>query len=311
MRRTALLLALPLLAAGCGGDAEPHARTGAPAGLDGVYRTTTAAADLSPAADSTDTWGRWTLALAGRRFALTRANELGCGWAYGGLSVKGARMVLSVVDAGGSAGTATASPADIYVFRWSRYRDILKLVPIAGGTGRELAAKPWRQAAHAGSRARLSGRCSPPAAALRPTGVEDVRPTGATVGFGGDFVRTGPDTWRARGTSRELGPGRMTIEGRISFADFSRSRVTFTVRVAAGVLRGCAITTILRRPHRRYVWDGRSQITATSPRLRQYLALAGGIGGVTMTYARNRMHGGFGSFPGTSKRGERRADVVC
>jgi hypothetical protein len=311
MRRTAFLLALALLAAGCGAGSDREARMRGKTGLDGVYRTSTAAADLGSAADSADTWGRWTLALAGHRFAVTRENELGCAWAYGGLTVRGGRMEMRTVDAGGSPSAATTAPTDIYVFHWSRYRDVLKLDPIAGETGRELAAKPWRQVAYSGSRAQLSRRCPPPAAALAPTGVEDVRPSGDTMRFSGDFVRTGPSTWQGHGTSSELGPGRMTIEGRISFTEMSRSRMTFTLHFAAGALRGCAITTILRRPHRRYVWDGPGQITATSPRLRRYLALSGGIGGVTMTYARSRMHGGFGSYPGTRKRRALRAEVVC
>ena len=103
----------------------------------------------------------------------------------------------------------------------------------------------------------------------------------------------------------------MTIHGRVRFGMETRSRATFTLRVHAGVLRGCDITTILRRPRGRYVWDGPGQITATSPRLRRYLALSGGVGGVTMVGARDRLHGGFGSYPGTVDRGPSRADVVC
>ena len=87
--------------------------------------------------------------------------------------------------------------------------------------------------------------------------------------------------------------------------------MTFRLRFHAGVLRGCAIVTILRRPHRRYVWDGPGQITTTSPALRGYLALSGGIGGVTYTDARDRMHGGFGSYPGPRPRRRLRPDVIC
>jgi hypothetical protein len=295
MRRTALAVAVAavaLLASACASDHAPARH--AVGGLDGVYRTRTG----------------WTLGLAGHRFAAAHDGPLGCEWAYGGLSVTGHRMELRIVDSAGPAGPGDAAPNDIYEFRWNRYRDVLRLHSVAGATGRELTAAPWRQVTNSGAPRGLDGRCRPPAAALVPTGVEDVTPTGATIGFGGDFVRTGPTTWRARGTSKEIGPGTMRIEGRILFRhELTRSRVTFTVRVKHGVLRGCAIASIIPRPHGRWVWDGAAQVTATSPRLRRYLALSGGIGGVTHLDARDRMHGGFGSYPGSVPNP--RSDVVC
>ena len=295
MRRAVTLVALGSLLAACGaGPARPTDATRP----DGVYRRTTSGAT-------------WTIAMSGRRFAVTRSDRRGCTWAYGGLSAHGRRLELRVVDAAGPAAASTAEPSDMLRLVWSRYRDLIELRPLSGGTATLLAGAPWRQVTEPAGASQHGQDCRAPAAALTPTGVEDVRPTGAILSFSGDFVRTGPTRWEGRGTAKELGPGRMTIEGDVVLGPLTRTRITFVLRVARGTMRGCSITTILRRPNRRYVWDGPGQITSTSPRLRKYLALSGGIGGVTYTYARDRMHGGFGSYPGPRPRGRLRADVVC
>ena len=249
--------------------------------------------------------------MSGRRFAVTRSDRRGCTWAYGGLSVHGRRVELRVVDAAGPAAASTAEPSDVLRLAWSRYRDLIELRPLGAGPATLLAGAPWRQVTEPAGASQRGEDCRAPAAALTPTGVEDLRPTGAILRFSGDFVRTTPTRWEGSGTAKELGPGHMTIEGDVVLGPLTRTRITFTLRVARGTMRGCSITTILRRPDQRYVWDGPGQITSTSPRLRRYLALSGGIGGVTYTYARDRMHGGFGSYPGPRPRGRLRADVVC
>jgi hypothetical protein len=294
MRQLVVLLALISPMAGCMIGEDGLSPPGRP---DGVYRMATSGEV-------------WELAMSGRRFALTRTDRRDCTWAYGGLTAHGDHVELRVVDAAGPAADAVAEPTDVLRMRWSRYRDVMELHPLSAGTAAILAAAPWRRVASDG-RDSFDRRCHPPAAALTPTGVENLRPTGATLSFSGDFVRTGPTRWEGRGTAKDLGRGRMTIDGRVVLGQLTRSRVTFTLRVADGTLHGCSITTILRRPHRRYVWDGPGQITATSPRLHQYLALSGGIGGVTYAYARDRMHGGFGSYPGPHVRRRSRPDVVC
>jgi hypothetical protein len=281
--RVAVLLAIPL--AGCaGGDV--------PTGPDGVYQRTTGGAT-------------WTLALAGSRFAITRSDRQGCAWTYGGMAAHGQRLRLRAVDARGS----LALPTDELELRWTRYRQVLELRALTPGPATRLAGPAWRQRTR--TRSWRTDRCTIPAAALTPTGIEHARPTGAVLGFSGDFVRRGATRWEGRGASRQLGRGSMTLQGPVVLGEHTRARVVFVLHVRAGVLRGCAIASILRRPHRRYVWDGPGQITATSPSLRQYLALSGGIGGVTYTHARDRMHGGFGSYPGTRPRGRSRPDVVC
>ena len=292
LRWLVVVLALTSPLAACAAGEDKPGRPGRP---DGVYRMASS--------------GKvWMLALSGRRFAVTRSDRRDCTWAYGGLTTKGEQVELRVVDAAGPAATAVAEPTDVIRLRWSRYRDVMELHALSAGTAAMLAGAPWRRVADT----RASGRqCHPPAAALTPTGVENLRPTGATLSFSGDFVRTGPTHWDGRGTAKDLGPGRMTIDGRVVLGHLTRSRVTFTLRVSRGILHGCSITTIWRRPRGRYVWDGPGQITATASRLRRYLALSGGVGGVTFTYARDRMHGGFGSYPGPHVRRRSRPDVVC
>jgi hypothetical protein len=295
LRWVVVVLALTAPLAACATGEDNLSRSGRP---DGVYRMT-AGGEV------------WNLAMSGRRFAVTRSDRRDCTWAYGGLTAKGGQVELRVVDAAGPAAAAVAEPTDVLRLRWSRYRDVMELRALSAGTAAILAAAPWRQVAGPDGPESFDRRCRPPVAALTPTGVENLRPTGATLRFSGDFVRTGSTRWEGHGTAKELGPGHMVIDGRVVLGRLTRSRLTFTLRVARGILRGCAITTILRRPHRRYVWDGPGQITATSPRLRKYLALSGGIGGVTYTYARDRMHGGFGSHPGPHPRRRLRPDVVC
>jgi hypothetical protein len=300
-----LILVAGLAVVGCG--SEPMAS--ATHGVDGVYRMTVSASDLVSIGAPGESAGRWTLILSRRRFAITQERETSCTWAYGGLARHGQRLDLRVIDAGGASADARANPGDDYGARWSLYRDVLTLSALRDTASGPLALKPWRRAAVAPTVASLSRRCRPPQPALTPTGVENVAATGATMNFIGDFARTGPTTWAGTGRSKALGPGRMTMQGDVVFRNHARSRVSFTMRFASGSMRGCAINEIFRRPHRRFVWDGPGQITATSPRLRRYLALTGRIGGVTMTYARDRAHGGFGVPP--DRAGGRRPDVIC
>jgi hypothetical protein len=274
--------ALGVIATGCGAD------SGGPATQPtGVYQR------------STSTSATWTLVLDHRRFAFTRDGATACTWAYGGLTVRGRRMAWEIVDAGGRSRSPADAPGDRYDFAWSQYRDLLALDPVRNAQAGDFADRRWRQIATAPSERYLSRRCPPPRGALEPTGVENVRPRrGVTLDFRGDLTRTPAGTWVGRAVSKQLGPGRMTISGIVVFGRFTRNRVTFTFRSARGVLRGCAINSILRRPHARYVWDGQGQITWTSPQLRRYLATAGGIGGVTSIHHLRQVHGGFGTFPG-------------
>jgi hypothetical protein len=292
----AVAAVLSLFAVGCGGGANEAAQ------LDGVYRSNTSAAELGridAAGESAQNWGTWTLVLDRGRFAFTRENDQACTWAYGALRKRKGNLIdWTVIDGGGSPGAAGSQPRDSYRFRWSRYRDVLTLSPAKGGSAGYFAAKPWRRIAEKPTPKPLSKRCAPPPGALEPTGAEHATPApGATLDASVDLVRAGPATWVGRVSSKQLGPGGLTIEGTVVFSSpRPRTRLTFSARFAKGELRGCAINVILRRPHRRYLWQAdAAQITSTSPELRKYLGLAGGMYGVTMVGRPNRMHGGFES----------------
>jgi hypothetical protein len=291
-----VVAALAVVAVGCAG-------TSAAPTLDGIYRTTISAEDLAGVDapdETTPTRGTWTLVLDRGRFAITQdGGSQGCAWAYGALGV-GRRNVMGwrVIDAGAvPAAVASNQPGDVYRFSWGRYRDVLTLSPAGGGTSGYFVARPWRQVAQTPTTSDLSTRCRPPAGALAPTGAEHARPSpDAAIHFTGDLIRTTPRTWQGSGSAGPLGRGRLRIDGDISFArDQTRQRVTFTVRLSRGELRGCAINTITRRPHARYLWDGQGQITAGSGALHAYVGLPVDLGGITMIDAASHMHGGLTS----------------
>jgi hypothetical protein len=292
--------AVALAASSCGGDSGAAAPS-----LDGVYRASVSAKDLvaiDAPGESAANWGAWTLVLNRGRFALTQESDQVCAWAYGALTLgKGNLMDWRVIDASTvPAGAASTHPGDRYRFGWTRYRDLLTLSPPQRGTAGYFAAKPWRRIAQTptATASDVSTRCPPPAGALEQTGAEHARPArDATLHFTGDLTRTGPTTWEGNATEPKLGRGHLTIEGNVSFSRAAtRTRLTFAARFSAGELHGCAITTILRRPHARYLWTGDGQITATSPALRAYLGLEVSTGGVTMTDGITRMRGGLQSI---------------
>ena len=307
--------ALSLLAAGCGDAPDGAAR------LDGIYRLTTSAHELAridAPGESAENWGTWTLVLDRGRFAFTREGGQACTWAYGALGLEqGNVMDWTVIDGGGAGlGAAANRPSDSYRFRWSRYRDVLTLSGLGGRSPGYFAAKPWRRVAATPSAKDLSRRCPPPAGALEPTGAE--RPAGSrasseTLGLQGDLVNTRAATWEGAVASDQLGPGRLAIEGDIRFPQAEpRTRLTFTARFSAGVLRGCSIIAILRRPHGRYLWESSGgQITGTSPGLRRYLALPVGVRGVTTTADLRRVAAAWNPSPPRSASAERRPETFA
>jgi hypothetical protein len=286
--------ALAVVAVGCGGS------SGDTPTLDGVYRATISAEDLAGVDapdEATPTRGTWTLVLDRGRFAITQdGGSQGCAWAYGALGL-GRRNVMGwrVIDAGAvPAAVASNQPGDVYRFSWRRYRDVLTLSAAGGGAPGYFVARPWRRVAQTPTASGLSTRCRPPAGALQPTGAEHARPSpDAAIHFTGDLIRTTPRTWEGSGSAKPLGRGHLRIDGDITFSrDQTRQRVTFAARFSRGELRGCAINTITRRPHARYLWDGQGQITATSRALHAYLGLPVSIAGVTTIDAASHMHGG-------------------
>jgi hypothetical protein len=277
---------LALAAIGCGGGSSKKAGGAKRGPVDGTYRVTTNAKELAGVnapGESADNWGTWTLVLDGSRFAFTRENDEACTWAYGTLALKRNVMDWTVVDATFESKGAANEPGDRYRFKWSRFRDVLTLRPATSGRAGYFAVKPWRRVAETPSAKDLSGRCPPPGAALQPTGAEGVtaRP-GVEIDASGDLTKTSPARWEGDLTARQLGRGRLTVEGNVVFQPpVTRDRLNFKARFSKGELRGCAINSVLSRPHARYVWDGSGQITGTSPALRKYLALSIGVGAIT------------------------------
>lgn len=313
--RVLAAVALSVVAVGCG-----HAPEG-PAKLDGVYRLTTSGDELArfdAPAESDENWGTWTLVLNHGRFAFTRENDRVCTWAYGALELgNGHVMAWTVIDGGGTPpGAAANQPDDSYGFRWSRYQDVLTLTAAKGRPAGYFGVKPWRRIADTPTAKYLSSRCPPPAAAIEPSGAEKRARSpapDATIELSGDLVRTPPTTWMGSVVSKQLGPGRLSIEGGTDFSpSASRTRLTFAARFSTGELRGCSITAILRRPHGRYLWESSGgQVTGTSPALREYLGLPVGIHGVTMTRRLNHMHGGLGSPPVARHEGAAETRDLC
>jgi hypothetical protein len=305
--------ALSLLAAGCGSAPVGAAR------LDGTYRLTTSADELA-AIDAPDehaeNWGTWTLVLDRGRFAFTREGGQACTWAYGALGLEnGNVMDWTVIDGGGAPRGDTANqPKDSYRFRWSRYRDVLTLSGLHGRSAGYFATKPWRRVAAAPSAKNLSRRCPPPAGVLEPTGAERQArspASNATLELLGDLVETRPARWSGGVASKQLGPGRLALEGDVEFSPSApRTRVTFTARFSTGELRGCSIVAILRRPHERYLWESSGgQITGTSPELREYLGLPVGIRGVTTVANLQRVRGRWDSFSAERASGTASRDL--
>jgi len=297
--------ALSLFAVGCGNAPGGAAR------LDGTYRLITGADELAridASGENAESWGTWTLVLDRGRFAFTREGGQACTWAYGALGLqKDNVMDWTVIDGGGARPSATANqPNDSYRFRWSRYRDVLTLSGLQGRSGGDFAAKPWRRIATTPSARDLSRRCPPPPGALEPTGAE--RRAGApapdaTLDLSGDLVNTRPATWVGGVASKQLGRGRLAIDGDIEFSRSTpRTRLTFTARFSAGELRGCSVIAILDRPHGRYLWESSGgQITGTSPELRRYLGLPVGVRGVTTTGDLHRVSSRVESVPAAER----------
>jgi TRAP-type C4-dicarboxylate transport system substrate-binding protein len=138
-----------------------HASAAGP--LDGVYRFTVTAAQ-SPSGVVPENYGAFTFVFDHGRFAQTQENKLACTWAYGTIAVKGDRLEQRFRDGGGIAPTGAANkPGEFFVWRWSLYRDKLKLVPISPP---DLPRWTLTRTTASASARYLSKRCPPPAKAL-------------------------------------------------------------------------------------------------------------------------------------------------
>lgn len=117
-------------------------------------------------------------------------------------------------------------------------------------------------------------------------------PKGTQFRLVGAVKRVGPTAWSgpARGPG---GGGTLTVTGEVDLSprpccDTPRSLgpgagrvLQFRWTTASGVLAGCVVNTISRRPHARFVWDGVGVVTSATGRLARYRGRAIGIAGVT------------------------------
>jgi TRAP-type C4-dicarboxylate transport system substrate-binding protein len=148
---------------GCGGRVPPVSAAGL---LDGVYRFAVTAAQVPVGARVPENYGTFTLVIHRGRFGSTQENKLACTWQYGTAAVKGDKLEQLFKDGGGIAPTgANNKPGERFVWRWSLYRDKLKLVPISPP---DLPRLTWTRISASPSGRYLSERCPPPAKALRP-----------------------------------------------------------------------------------------------------------------------------------------------
>jgi hypothetical protein len=106
-----------------------------------------------------------------------------------------------------------------------------------------------------------------------------------------------PTTWTGKALSPQLGAGRLTLTGKITFGDTDIDNpnhdtqvVRFRATFRKGWIRGCFVNDMYLRPGNRQVWDGTGRVTGTSASLRRYRGLELGEGGSTpaddTTYAK-------------------------
>jgi TRAP-type transport system periplasmic protein len=137
--------------------------------LDGVYTMDTKFGDDPADPDmAPENYGHWVLVLRGTHFAHTQQYQNACTWAYGMLTVTGARMRWTYADGGGIAPNgAQNKPGEDFVFGWSLYRDTLTLTLVSGQTSpSNFRAKPWHRISATPSFSYLNKNCPPPANAL-------------------------------------------------------------------------------------------------------------------------------------------------
>ena len=129
--------------------------------LDGVYRFVVTAAQ-APSGTPPENYGAFTFLIDRGRFAQTQENKLACTWATGTVRLKGDRLEQLFKDGGGIAPTgANNKPGEFFIWRWSLYRDKLKLLPISPT---DLPTLTWTRIDTSPSARYLSRRCPPPKA---------------------------------------------------------------------------------------------------------------------------------------------------
>jgi hypothetical protein len=111
-----------------------------------------------------ENYGTFTVVIARGRFAQTQESDRACTWAYGIATVKGRTLEQRFTAGGGVApNNANNKPGEVFTWRWSLYRETLRIAPIVPG---DLFANTWRRISTTPSTRSFSRRCPPPAGAL-------------------------------------------------------------------------------------------------------------------------------------------------
>lgn len=133
----------------------------------------------------------------------------------------------------------------------------------------------------------VGGSAAVPASASGPTlGVRAAR-----------LDKVDSTTWAGKALSPQLGTGRLTLTGHITFTDTDANDpnhdtqvIRFRATFKKGWMRGCFVNNMYLRPRNRQVWDGAGRVTGTSASLRRYRGIELSEGGVTpaddTTYAK-------------------------
>lgn len=145
---------------------------------------------------------------------------------------------------------------------------------------------------------------SPPATV--PPGNITVSPV---LQISGDLIRIDAATWRGRAQGPG-GTGTLTLTGAPQIpADPNNDpptvfhKLRFRWEVPNGTLEGCVDTTIYRRPHARWVWDGAGKVTNAGGILKQYRGAQAGLGGRTMVSTPQKAYIGIGNGAKGDRRG--------
>jgi TRAP-type C4-dicarboxylate transport system substrate-binding protein len=167
MRASVHRPAARLLECGTSQQTAPTARS---TKLDGVYRNTVTREQeakhdgVPPAKAIAENYGRFTLVIDGDHFASTQENADACTWAYGTANLNGDKLRWSFIDGGGiTPNNAVNKPGELFVWRWSLYRNTLTLHAIQPT---DLGTAVWHRSTSKPAARYLSRRCPPPRDAL-------------------------------------------------------------------------------------------------------------------------------------------------
>lgn len=152
----------------CAPGGQPSDQVGARSALDGVYTVSTKFGDYADPNPVPENYGESVHVLDRGHFASTQQYQNACTWAYGTYVIKGDQLELTYTDGGGIAPhNAQSKPGEVFVWKWSLYRDTLTLTPGQGNPfPPDFRPKPWQRISTTPSAKYLNQKCPPPSNAL-------------------------------------------------------------------------------------------------------------------------------------------------